>query len=168
MSVIDLLFINTETNLKINLPDDQINILHLFCDESNPYETGGILIGKYSDDSLTAHISEISNSPNDSVKKKTIFKRGVKGLQKRLDALWKDSYYYLGEWHYHPNSLPTPSSSDIKQMVSLSQNKKLNCPEPILIIIGGNKNHWLHSVNVIANGTIYNFNVVKEKNSRQK
>lgn len=155
--VIKLLFINLETNLKIDLPIDQLSILHRLCDESNPNETGGIIIGKYSDDRLTAYISEISNPPDDSVKKKTFFKRGIRGLQKRLDTLWKDSYYYLGEWHYHPDSLPTPSSSDIKQMISFSQNKKLNCPEPILIIIGGNKNHWLHNVMVIANETIIPF-----------
>ncbi|MBE6847568.1 MAG: hypothetical protein E7503_05505 [Ruminococcus sp.] len=155
--VIELTLINSDANLKIELPIAQLNILHYLCDESNPYETGGIIIGKYSDDGLTAHISEISNSPADSVKKKAFFKRGIKGLQKRLDTLWKDNYYYLGEWHYHPNSMPTPSSSDIKQMISLSQNKKLNCPEPILIIIGGNREHWLQTVIVVANETIIPF-----------
>lgn len=155
--MIKLVFINSDTNLKIELPIEQLNILHCLCDESNPYETGGIIIGRYSDDGLTAHISEIINSPDDSVKKKAFFKRGINGLQKRLDTLWKDSYYYLGEWHFHPNSSPTPSSSDIEQMISLSQNKKLNCPEPILIIIGGNKNHWLLNIIVIANEKIISF-----------
>lgn len=162
MSVINLLFISTVTNLRINLPNDQLTILHCLCDKSNPYETGGIIIGRYSNDSLTAHISEISNSPDDSVKQRSFFNRGIKGLQKKLDMLWENNYYYLGEWHYHPNSSPTPSGSDIKQMISLSKNKKLNYPEPILIIIGGNKERWLQSVNVIANGNIIHFDEVVE------
>lgn len=160
-SVINMVFFNSDTHLKIELPIEQLNIMHNLCDKSNPYETGGILIGSYSDDSLTAHISEVTNSPNDSVKKKVLFKRGINGLQKKLDTLWKDSQYYLGEWHYHPNSLPTPSHSDIEQMISLSYNIKLNCPEPILIILGGNKNKWLLSVIVIANEKIISFHEVK-------
>lgn len=156
-----MVFFNFDTHLKIELPIEQLNIMHNLCDKSNPYETGGILIGSYSDDNFTAHISEITNSPDDSVKKKTLFKRGTNGLQIKLDTLWKDSQYYLGEWHYHPNSSPTPSRSDIEQMVSFSHDKKLNCPEPILIILGGNKDNWLLNVIVIANEKIFSFHEVK-------
>lgn len=159
--MIKLVFINSDTNLKIELPIEQLNILHCLCDESNPYKTGGIIIGWYSNDSLTAKISEVTNSPDDSVKKKAFFKRGINGLQKKLDTLWKNSYYYLGEWNYHPNSLSTPSLSDIEQMISLSHNIKLNCLEPILIVIGGNKNNWLLNVIVIANEKIICFHEAK-------
>lgn len=160
MSVINLIFVNAELNLKIDLPIEQLKFVYRLCEESNPYETGGIIIGNYSNDGSTAYISEILTFPADSIKEKTFFKRGIKGLKKRLDMLWNDGYYYVGEWHYHPDSIPTPSSSDIKQMISFSQNKKLNCPEPILIIIGGTKNHWLHNVIVITNETIIPFDEV--------
>ena len=156
-----MVFFNSDTHLKIELPIKQLNIMHNLCDKSNPYETGGILIGSYSGDNFTAHISEITNSPDDSVKKKTQFKRGINGLQIKLDTLWKDNQYYLGEWYYHPNSSPTPSRSDIEQMLSLSHDKKLNCPEPILIILGGNKDNWLLNVIVIANEKIVSFHEVK-------
>lgn len=156
MRVIELVFYNSDTNLKIELPIEQLELLHSLCDESNPYETGGIIIGKYSDDGSTALISEIINAPDDSIKKKTYFKRGINGLQKKLDSIWGKSYY-LGEWHYHPNSSPAPSRSDIEQMISLSNNIKLHCPEPILIVIGGNKNNWLLNIIVIANDKVLYF-----------
>ena len=76
-----MVFFNSDTHLKIELPIEQLNIMHNLCDKSNPYETGGILIGSYSDDNFTAHISEITNSPDDSVKKRSLFKRGTNGLQ---------------------------------------------------------------------------------------
>ena len=75
-------------------------------------------------------------------------------MQIKLDTLWKDNQYYLGEWHYHPNSSPTPSRSDIEQMLSLSHDKKL-------IILGGNKDNWLLNVIVIANEKIVSFHEVK-------
>lgn len=156
-----MVFYNSDTNLKIVVPLEQLSLLHKLCEESNPYETGGIIIGRYSDDGSVAFVSEMTNSPNDSIKKMTSFKRGIHGLQKKLDMLWDKSYYYLGEWHYHPNSSPTPSRSDIEQMLSLSHDKKLNCPEPILIILGGNKDNWLLNVIVIANEKIVSFHEVK-------
>lgn len=112
--VIELVFCNSDINLQIELSSEQLDLLHKLCEESNPYETGGIVIGRYSDNGVTAFIFEITNSPDDSIREMTSFKRGINGLQKRLDKLWKDNLYYLGEWHYHPNSLPIPSHSDIE------------------------------------------------------
>ena len=82
--MIRLIFYNSDINLKIELPIEQLDLLHSLCDESNPYETDGIIIGRYSDDGLTAFISEITNSPDDSIKKMTSFKRGINGLKKSL------------------------------------------------------------------------------------
>ena len=157
MRVIELVFYNSDTNLKIVVPLEQLSLLHKLCEESNPYETGGIIIGRYSDDGSVAFVSEMTNSPNDSIKKTTAFKRGIVELQKKLDMLWDKSYYYIGEWHYHPNSSSFPSEYDIKQMISLSQSKSLKCPEPILIIIGGNKEYWTYSVCVIIKDKVFQF-----------
>ena len=72
-------------------------------------------------------------------------------MKKVLDRAWKQGQYYLGEWHYHPYALSFPSSADKKQMMDLSQNKQLNCPEPILVIIGGHKGNWNISVRLYVN-----------------
>ena len=48
--------------------------------------------------------------------------------------------YYLGEWHFHPFSNPSPSSTDEKQMKIISEDKSYSCPEPIFFIIGGDPN----------------------------
>ena len=57
----------------------------------------------------------------------------------------------LGEWHYHPNASSLPSGIDNKQMIKLSRDKKLNCPEPILIIIGGYKDNWSINARLYVN-----------------
>lgn len=44
--------------------------------------------------------------------------------------------HYLGEWHLHPKSNPTPSATDIAQMKKIAQDKNFNCKEPILMILG--------------------------------
>jgi integrative and conjugative element protein (TIGR02256 family) len=91
------------------------------CKKSLNIETGGILIGTYTDDLLCALINSICKAPKDSKKTRTMFKRGVYGLLSFLDKKWEETgEYYLGEWHYHPNSLPQPSRKDISQMKKLS------------------------------------------------
>jgi len=43
----------------------------------------------------------------------------------------------LGEWHSHPRGRPTPSDQDIRSQFAISNDKLANCPEAILVIIGG-------------------------------
>lgn len=121
------------------------------CSRATPKETGGILIGTYSKDQSTAIITTIVSAPKNSVSKQFSFLRGTKGLLKILDRSWDQGKYYLGEWHYHPNAQPIPSIQDKEQMVKLSQSKGLKCPEPILIIVGGNYVKWRIKVMVFVN-----------------
>lgn len=59
------------------------------------------------------------------------------GLKSLLQQCWKEqNEYYLGEWHLHPGSSPTPSAEDIAQMKKIAQDKNFNCKEPILMILG--------------------------------
>jgi hypothetical protein len=65
------------------------------------------------------------------------FFRGVAGLQKLLDRLWRsDESHYLGEWHYHPASDTTPSNQDLRQLRAIASDPSYCCPEPILLIVG--------------------------------
>ena len=43
MRVIELVFCNSDINLQIELSSEQLDLLHKLCEESNPYETGGIV-----------------------------------------------------------------------------------------------------------------------------
>ena len=65
--------------------------------------------------------------------------------------MWNQGRYYLGEWHYHPNTSSLPSGIDNNQMIKLFRDKKLNCPEPILIIIGGYKDNWSINARLYVN-----------------
>lgn len=112
--------------------------MHEYCKTSNSNETGGILIGNYSRNQKTANILKVTPPPQNSRKTKCTFKRGTAGLKNFLDLMWEQGLYYLGEWHYHPNASPFPSGTDINQMIRFANSSDLKCPEPILVIIGGN------------------------------
>ena len=98
-----------------------------------------------------ANILQITPPPKNSKHARCNFHRGSDGLKKLLDTMWNQGRYYLGEWHYHPNTSSLPSGIDNNQMIKLSRDKKLNCPEPILIIIGGYKDNWSINARLYVN-----------------
>ena len=115
-----------------------------YCQESSPQETGGILLGRYSAAHDCALIEKVTGAPVDSQMGRTWFVRGVRGLQAKLDLLWRrHEGYYLGEWHFHPFGSPIPSSVDVKQLQKIARSRLYRCPEPMLMILGGDPaNSW--------------------------
>lgn len=108
------------------------------CQRAAPNETGGIIAGHYTKDLKWAIVTNLSGPTADSVRRRYSFFRGIKGLQKWLNSIWKKKeHYYLGEWHFHPFASPIPSQRDNVQMLRFANNQSLRCPEPILMIIGG-------------------------------
>jgi len=110
------------------------------CIRANSVETGGILIGNYSDDLKTAFISDATKQPVDSSFGSTWFFRGVVGLKRILLKKWHNDEraYYIGEWHYHPAFNTKPSKTDISQMKKISNSVEYQCKEPILLIVARN------------------------------
>lgn len=96
------------------------------------------MVGYYSRNLDCAVVIGISEAPPNSRAGATWFERGTRGLQNRLNRLWVvKGQYYLGEWHFHPYAWPSPSSFDIEQMERIANSTLYRCPEPVLLIIGG-------------------------------
>jgi integrative and conjugative element protein (TIGR02256 family) len=105
---------------------------------SSHHETGGILVGRYTEGHRTAVLERATGPSTDGRAGATWFVRGVRGLQELLDTLWRGGGgYYLGEWHSHPGASPDPSGQDVAQMRTIAGSQRYQCPEPILLILGG-------------------------------
>lgn len=143
-----------ESGLEVEFCDEILAFMLAQCSSSGDLETGGILAGYYDDALNKAVIVRSSAAPKDSKFTRTRFYRGVEGLKDWLDSLWKtEKAFYLGEWHFHPFSSSKMSTIDSKQMTSISANRSMNCPEPILLIIGGDpKGQYSISIIVFIKG----------------
>lgn len=132
------------------------NLLQL-CGSAGNHETGGLLVGFYNEVHSCAIVTGISKSPPDSRTGRIWFERGIRGLQQWLDTLWlQKQHFYLGEWHFHPQADPTVSQDDIEQMQQISQSKLYQCPEPVLLIIGGSPpRHWNAKVYVFPLNSLF-------------
>ena len=78
-------------------------------------ETGGVLIGRVSEASRTAHVVDVLDAPRDSTRSAGKFVLGTEGLRRRAEEYseatdW--SLYCLGTWHSHLAS-SGPSDTDL-------------------------------------------------------
>lgn len=135
-------FSSVDKKFSVNISEECVDSILAYIRVAGKYETGGILMGQYSAKLDVAVIKTITGPPSDSRSGRTWFNRGVKGLKKMIDRFWEQKNYYLGEWHFHPNAKPIPSQQDKKQMRSIAVSKEYNCPEPILLIVGGNYRNY--------------------------
>ncbi|MEQ8222993.1 MAG: Mov34/MPN/PAD-1 family protein [Candidatus Eremiobacterota bacterium] len=119
---------------------DCINSMLDIAKNYYPNEIGSQLIGLYSDDGFEAFITDITPITIDTKTSKNSFFRGTKGLRnffKKLNKSFNNQFYYIGEWHSHPNGLAEPSSIDDNSQFAIINDNNLCCPENILVIIGG-------------------------------
>lgn len=109
-----------------------------FCTAAGKVETGGVLVGRYSEDRTTALVLEATSPPEDSRQGSAWFKRGIAGLRALLKRRWnaRERTYYLGEWHYHPARQVVPSGDDFAQMASIARTNHYRCREPLMMIFG--------------------------------
>lgn len=112
-----------------------------YCRKAGSSETGGILIGLYSEDLSVAIVREATAPPEDSKRGHSWFVRGISGLRDMLVKRWgaKERTFYVGEWHYHPVSRVEPSGDDFAQMVEISHAGQYDCREPLLLILGAGR-----------------------------
>lgn len=134
----NLHFSSDDNRFQLLIDTNNLSRILEICKKSDKLETGGVLLGYYTENCKQAIITRIIDAPKDSFRSKYLFVRGIKDLISILDRMWLKNNYYLGEWHYHPLSASKPSSDDIDQMTGFANTEKLHCPEPILLIIGGN------------------------------
>jgi len=113
-----------------------------YCRSARRNETGGIIVGGYSADLSSAIVDKILGPPSDS---RSGFSWFVKGVKETLDNLWQNQQqFYLGEWHYHPYAAPNPSPRDLQQMHEVAHHPDFACPEPIMLIAGGDPRRTMH------------------------
>ena len=90
-------FCTQKKNLGMTIYEKQIATIVAECCKSFINETGGILMGYYTNNQSCAEITDISKRPIDSACAKNWFYRGIVGLQALLNHYWhqETKKYYL-------------------------------------------------------------------------
>lgn len=99
-------------------------------------ETGGIILGRNSEKEADIIISHIIDGGYNAERKRRSFKKDIKYSKKMENKIFKKyGFYYIGEWHTHPNNNMQYSLMDMESMISISNN---NLGYKMIFIISGN------------------------------
>jgi integrative and conjugative element protein (TIGR02256 family) len=84
---------------------------------SSDVEAGGVLLGRYILGCRDVVVDEVTTPMAGDQRTRLSFHRNPQFHQQVIDERWKSSRgtcHYLGEWHTHPEPLPTPSRIDLE------------------------------------------------------
>lgn len=96
-------------------------------------ETGGVLIGRLSEVNRSVYVVDVLSAPEDSVRDRTKFVLGTRGLRRRISSYVKGAdgaLYCVGTWHSHV-ALSAPSRIDEATAKELSLDEQ--SPSVLLI-----------------------------------
>ncbi|KRE48385.1 Mov34/MPN/PAD-1 family protein [Paenibacillus sp. Soil724D2] len=101
-------------------------------------EAGGILLGRiYKNEKIV--IENISTPSSADKSGRYFFERNVQKAQMIVNRAWEESngeITYLGEWHTHPEAIPTPSTVDKKLLTNMLIDTKMENDYLFLVIVG--------------------------------
>lgn len=123
------------------VPGDVIKTIESYSiDDEKEVEAGGIFIGAY----RAKHIEVVSCTVPmaTDIRGRYSYDRKDLGHQLAATAAWKDSGHtltYVGEWHTHPESFPTPSFQD---KWTWRRVMKRRSSLPFLFLIQGWRDRW--------------------------
>lgn len=131
---------NTYKNVSLMIEESLLDKLTQIALQNYPNESGGFLIGYYSQDFMTLHITDFV-LPQQQKSSSFLFQRSVVGIQEVFNRLFViNKYYYIGEWHTHPNGSSMYSQTDLKAMIEIATCETVNITNPILLILSVSKN----------------------------
>ncbi|MFC5410675.1 ThiF family adenylyltransferase [Larkinella bovis] len=128
-------YCNEQHPFNLSLPNPILTTMRDEIAQDRRIETGGVLVG-YKDEAGTVQIKAASGPGPKAIKQPRFFEKDIQFCQQFLDDQYeRNRWVYLGEWHYHPTGDNKPSSTDLKSLSSIAQQKEYMTSEPVMIIL---------------------------------
>lgn len=111
-----MLLFKSPSGNQLKISSTALQQLRAYCQLSiTDKEAGGVLLGRILLDSADVVVDEVSEPMAGDKRSRFAFYRHKRGHQIIINRRWKESEgtcNYLGEWHTHPEPIPTPSMID--------------------------------------------------------
>ena len=134
--------INKHKNVELIISEKLLAHLGEYGVKHYPNESGGFLIGCYSNNLKQLHISDyILPKRYNSIP--CLFERSIDGIKEIFEKIFdRKKQYYVGEWHTHPNGSSMYSQTDLQAMIQIANHDTVNIENPILLIVSIDKNKF--------------------------
>ena len=128
----------------LSIAPEAATIFSSYRQQDNAPEAGGILLGReYLNKEVRVELVTIPTS--EDLAGPTWFERSHLKAQTIVDEAWNKSngeMIYLGEWHTHPQNIPSPSSRD-RAMIRNMRHETMMEIDFLLLIIVGRTSEWI-------------------------
>jgi integrative and conjugative element protein (TIGR02256 family) len=126
----------SQRNCYVKIASEALEVFAKYAQvNSTSPESGGILLGYVRGEHL--EITEATEPSSDDERYRFFFLRRPKGHQDIAEQRWSESQglvRYLGEWHTHPEDMPSPSFLDRTEWKSSAKKRKDKRPQLGLIV----------------------------------
>jgi integrative and conjugative element protein (TIGR02256 family) len=103
---------------RLKVPATVLKLMQSYAQHSSSAtEAGGVLLGRYIVGTNDVVVDAVTEPMSGDKRTRSSFYRAKARHQAIIDAAWEESEHtctYLGEWHTHPESSPTPSGVDTR------------------------------------------------------
>ena len=127
-----------EKDFSVEFDGSSIEQLKKYQQKNGEYESGGILVGEiYPTDNkaIVKHII-VSKRATRSFMGVNIDKKEMQEELERIRKYTDYKYYYIGDWHTHPEKNPTPSWTDKRSYKKTLKTIVLQTNFVVFLIVG--------------------------------
>jgi integrative and conjugative element protein (TIGR02256 family) len=125
---------------RVVFPSATIEIIEKYRQEhEEACEAGGMLLGRIIAETGDVVVDELTQPAPDDSRTRFTFVRGKEFAQDLVNRAWAYSSgtrIYLGEWHSHPESRPTPSPHDLGNWRAVVRGARYEQDELLFVIVG--------------------------------
>lgn len=97
-------------------------------------EAGGQLFARFNEKEVV--ISKATGLRNGDKRGRFLFWPNRKKEQNEIKELFGEGYHYVGDWHTHPELIPTPSNIDLVNILECYNQSRHDLKYFIMVIIG--------------------------------
>lgn len=131
---------NQHKNVTLIIEEKLLSSLGVLGVASFPNECGGLLVGYYSNDSMSLYITD-HILPHKQKGSPASYERSSEGLEEKLHQIFSSKKeHYIGEWHTHPECSSMYSQTDLNAMRQIANSIDVSIMNPILLILSISNN----------------------------
>lgn len=127
-----LMFKGAVSDIVVEFDDSVVS--YLGAHTSLECEVGGQLFAQFGSSAVV--IKKITQSPVLGKSKRLLFQPDRTIEQTVIYSMFKDGYHYVGDWHSHPEEIPSPSATDLVTIKSVFINSLHVLSHLLLVIVG--------------------------------
>ena len=102
--------------------------------ETNSSEAGGQLFARFKGEQI--RVERATGPRTDDRRSRYGYIPDRRGEQEEIDGMHSRGRHFIGDWHTHPEAIPTPSSSDIRSIRRVVTQSKHHLNGFVLLIAG--------------------------------